>query len=69
MIAQGLKSIFNCDDEGSRDTHNRLAERHIHRDRLVPDELDSFWGSVAYGAPKFLSPELWKSVAPGRMLC
>ena len=59
----GLDLIFSNDDGGARDTYARLAERHVHRDRLKPHELEKFWDCVAFAAQTFLSPAMWETVA------
>ena len=59
--------IFNGSDEESQVTHDRLAERHIHRDRLVAGELAEFWGCVAFAAKIYIPPDMWIKVAPGKI--
>ena len=39
----GLQIIFTAEIEDADVVLKRLAERHIHRDRLGVDELTTFW--------------------------
>ena len=59
----GLNLMFTADDSEARDTYVRLAERHVHRDRLKPHELAKFWECVAFAAQVFLSPAMWDTVS------
>ena len=47
--------VFTSDDETARHLYLRIAERHIHKDRILVTDIDSFWKCFDYAVRRVIS--------------
>ena len=67
-INKEIIDIFQHDDEKTDPIYARIAERHIHIDKLSIDELNSFWPCLEWTLRHTLG-EQWESVEGGMSVC